>query len=97
MLNKEQKNFLRTLTHGLNPIIRIGQHGLTDKVMAEINIALDHHELIKIKIRVCDRELRDKTAADICIQTSAETMQKIGNIIVIYKQNKKEAKINLPK
>ncbi|MBF8269349.1 MAG: putative RNA binding protein, partial [Gammaproteobacteria bacterium] len=50
MLNKEQKKHLRTLAHNLDIVIWTGQHGLTENVMAEINTALDHHELIKIKI-----------------------------------------------
>lgn len=96
MLNKEQKQFLRTLAHNLKTIIWVGQKGISENVIAEINNALDHHELVKIKIRVGDRELRDQTAAEISKVTAADTVQKTGNTIVLFRKNKKQPKINLP-
>ena len=96
MLNKEQKQFLRTLAHNLKTIIWVGQKGISENVIAEINTALDHHELVKIKIRVGDRELRDQTAGEIGKATAAETVQKTGNTIVLFRRNKKQPKINLP-
>lgn len=97
MLSNEQKKYLRSLAHDLNTIIWVGQNGLSKNVMEEINAALDHHELVKIKIRVGDRGLRDQTAGNICNETSAEIIQKIGNVIAIYRQNEKEPKIKLPR
>ncbi len=96
-LNKEQKKYLRSLAHELKTIIWIGQQGLTDNVLAEIDTALDHHELIKLKIRVGERELRDEIARTICERTSAELVQKIGNVIAIYRQKEKDPLIKLPK
>ena len=96
MLNKEQKQFLRALAHNLKTIIWVGQKGISENVITEINNALDHHELVKIKIRVGDRELRDQTAAEIGKTTAAETVQKTGNTLVLFRRNKKQPKINLP-
>lgn len=96
MLNKEQKKFLRTLAHNLKPIIWIGQKGITENVMMEINNALDHHELVKIRIRVGDRLLRDQTAEEICKATASEPVQKTGNTIVLFRRNQEQPKINLP-
>lgn len=96
MLNKEQKNFLLPLAHNLKTIIWIGQKGLTENVMQEINNALDHHELVKLKIRVGERSLREQTAEEICKATKAETVQKTGNTIVLFRRNPKQPKINLP-
>ena len=96
MLNKDQKRYLRTLAHDLSIIIWTGQQGITANVLAEINTALDHHELIKIKIRAGDRQAREQTTAEICRQTAAEPVQKIGNVIVLYRRNKQEPKITLP-
>ena len=95
-MNKEQKKYLRTLAHDLDTIIWIGQNGLTDNVMAEINNALEHHELIKIKIRAGGRAERDQAAAGICRTTLAEPIRKIGNTIVVYRRNRKQPKITLP-
>ena len=96
-INKEQKKFLRALTHDLSTIIWIGQNGLSQNVLTEIKSALDQHELIKIKIRVGDRKLRDQLAEDICKQTSAEPVQKIGNVVVLFRRNKEKPEIKLPK
>lgn len=96
MLHKEQKTFLRGLAHHLKTIIWVGQKGVSANVMQEINIALDHHELIKIKIRVGDRDLRDQTAEEICKATTAETVQKTGNTLVLFRRNPEQPKINLP-
>ena len=95
-INKEQKKHLRSLAHDMNTITWVGQNGLTEKVMEEINTALNHHELIKIKIRAGERTERDEIADSICEQTAAESIQKIGNVIVLYKKNKKDPKIKLP-
>ncbi|MFT5133891.1 MAG: RNA-binding protein [Gammaproteobacteria bacterium] len=87
MINKQQLKYLRSLAHDRKPIIWIGQHGLTDNVKEEINIALEHHELIKIKLRVGDRETRDKVCDAICAGSKAALIQKIGNTVTIYRHN----------
>jgi RNA-binding protein len=97
MINKAQKKYLRSLAHDCKPVIWIGQHGLTDNVMEEINIALDHHELIKIKLRVGEREEREKVTGDICTKTKAETIQKIGNTLTLYRRNDETPVIQFPK
>lgn len=96
MMDKKQIKYLKSLTHDLDSIIWVGQHGLTDNVLQEINNALDHHELIKIKIRVGDRNLRDFTVNEITRLTSSRIIQKIGNVIVLFRRNENDPKINLP-
>ena len=71
MINKQQLKYLRSLAHDRKPVVWIGQHGLTVKVMEEINNALDHHELIKIKLRVGEREAREQACIEICAKTKA--------------------------
>jgi len=78
-------------------VLWIGQNGLTENVTAEIETALDHHELIKIKLRLGDRELRNKTVADICQLTHSTQIQSIGNIVSIYRRNDKQPVMVLPK
>ncbi|QWF69817.1 YhbY family RNA-binding protein [Methylomonas paludis] len=81
-----EKKKLKALAHALNPVVMIGQAGLTDAVLKEINLALDTHELIKVKIRAekVDRQL---ISAEICSQTLAEQIQAIGQIAVLYRKN----------
>ena len=74
----------------------LGQNGLTENVMAEIDAALDHHELIKIKIRAGDRETRDQLIEEICQKTGAENILRTGNILTIYRQNRTKPVIKLP-
>ena len=64
----------------------IGQAGLTTGVLAEIELALNSHELIKVKIRA-ERDERNVLSAKICNETMAELIQSIGQIIVIYRLN----------
>ncbi|NKB38135.1 MAG: ribosome assembly RNA-binding protein YhbY [Gammaproteobacteria bacterium] len=97
MLNKQKLKFLRSLAHEASPIIWIGQHGLSANVQEELQQALDHHELVKIKLRVGERNERDTIAQSLCDITGAEVVQKIGNTLTVYRANKKEARISFPK
>jgi RNA-binding protein len=80
------KKKLKSEAHNLNPVVMIGQSGLTDTVLAEIELALDHHELIKIKIRA-ERDERKLICEKICTSTGAELIQSIGQVVVIYRLN----------
>ena len=96
-LTKPQEKFLRSLAHDRKPVIWLGQHGLTENVMKEIETALDFHELIKIRLRVGDRDLRDQIIGEICTSTGAVAIQRTGNIATVYRKNRKNPRIILPK
>lgn len=95
-LNNTQKKFLRQSAHHLKPVIWVGQHGITESVINEIEQTLERHELIKIKLRVGEREERDAGIKEICDKTSAENIQRIGNILTLYKRNEEKPVIKLP-
>lgn len=84
-----KKKKFKSDAHNLKPVVMIGQSGLTDSVLAEIEVALDYHELIKVKIRA-ERDERKVIANEICSATKAELVQSIGQIIVIYRHNPKK-------
>ena len=86
-LSPKSRQQLKAKAHSLKPVILIGNKGLSDAVKKEIDIALDFHELIKIRIPVADRELRREVFDEICQSSSAEPVQLIGNIGVIYRKN----------
>ena len=86
MIAAEKKKF-RARAHSLKPVIMIGQSGFTEAVLSEIEIALDNHELIKIKIQTDDREVRKQISSEICAKTGAVFIQSIGKIVVIYRKN----------
>jgi len=95
-LTGKQRDYLRGLAHHLKPVIIIGDAGVTAAVLSEINLALDHHELIKIKLRVGDRHNRRSALENICAETGAEAVQEIGQIAVIFRAAP-EPTITLPK
>ncbi len=94
-LTGKQKRYLRSLAHHRQVVVSIGQAGLTKVVLAEIEIALSHHELIKIKLSDDDKSARKKTAHNICQQTDATVIQQIGRTVSIYRPAQ-EPKIALP-
>ena len=94
-LTGKQKHYLRGLAHHKKPVVTIGDAGLTENVVAEIDQALAHHELIKVKIRSNDREQRQQFVTAICEQTSCEEVQKIGQIAIFYRKATPSA-IHLP-
>ncbi len=95
-LSNPQIRHLRGMAHSLKPVVMIGQHGLRDSVLEEIGIALDFHELIKIKVSAGDRDERDEIIGNIIGETGAELIQRIGNMAVIFRRNPKKPKIVLP-
>ncbi len=95
-LSNNQVRHLRGLAHALKPVVMVGQHGLKDTIMTEVDIALDVHELIKIKISVGDRDARDGIIQQIVDQSGAELVQRIGNTAVLFRRNPKKPKVVLP-
>ena len=83
------KKHLRRLGHNLKPIVTIANKGLTDSVNSEIDRALNDHELIKIKVSVGDRDAKKLISEEICTSYSAQLVQSIGHILLIYKKSKK--------
>ena len=86
-MKSEQKKQLRAKAHTLKPVVITGNAGVTEAVLNEINLALDHHELIKVRVNAGDREQRKELSGQICEQTGAELIQSIGHIITLYRKN----------
>lgn len=84
-LSSVQKKALRKKGYSLKPVVMIGQHGLTDAVLAEVDIALNAHELIKIRIRGADKNKRAEQCAQIEHQLNSEVVHQIGGITVLYR------------
>ena len=94
-LTGKQKNYLRGIAHNLNPIVMIGSKGLTETVMNEIELALENHELVKVKLPSNSKSEKVALLAQITGQSSSEPVQLIGRVGVIYRANK-EPKITVP-
>lgn len=97
MLNNPQKNHLKTLAHNLKSVVIIGANGLSETVLAEIDQALTHHELLKVRVNAADRDARQSLINQISETLQAELVQRIGHIATFYRPNPEAPKISLPK
>ena len=98
-LTEQQKKFLRGRGHQLKPMIMVGEAGLSESVLAEYESTLNHHELIKVRVRVGDREARDEIIRKLCDDNSAQLVQRVGNVALLFRQNlnkKREKRIRVP-
>jgi len=95
-LTNRQVRHLRGLTHHLQPVVMVADKGLTDNVWTEIETALDHHELVKIKLKT-DRETRAGWIAEISERCKAEKVHSIGQVASFFRRNPKKPVIELPK
>jgi len=84
-LTPSQRQHLRGLAHSRQPVVMIGSNGLTAPVLKEIELALNAHELIKIKAASNELETRRSWMAEMCAATSATPVQQIGKVLVIYR------------
>lgn len=94
-LTSQQIRYLRGLTHHLQPVVMVGEKGLSENVLTEIEVALNHHELIKIKLRT-DRETRTTLIRQISDQFGADKIHAIGQVACFFKRNPKKPVIELP-
>ncbi len=94
-LDNRQLKYLRGLGHGLKPVVMVGQRGLTESVLAEIEGALEQHELIKVKLRG-DREARLGWIETIAGETGAILVNRIGQTACFYRRHPKKPKLALP-
>jgi RNA-binding protein len=95
MLTSSQRKHLRGLAHHLEPVVRIGQKGITDPVVAETGRALESHELIKVRM---DAEGKEKKALaeELAAKAGAELAGVVGKIAILYKAREEKPKIKLP-
>ena len=96
MLTEPQKKHLRRLAHPLQPIVTLGNTGLTDAVVKELDRALKDHELVKVRARAPDRGQRDVWLAELARRTRGILVQRIGNVAVIYRADPALPRIVLP-
>ena len=94
-LSSAQKRFLRGKTHHINPVVMVGEKGLTENVLEELQSALDHHELIKVKIR-SDRETRGRVSEEIAEKCTAQLVHRIGQVSCYFRRNPEKPVIELP-
>ena len=96
-LTISQKKYLRSLAHDLKPVVMLGNKGLTDAVLKELDGALEHHELVKVRVSAEDRESRDAIVSQLVTQSRADLVQRIGHIACLYRRHPNKPQIVLPR
>jgi RNA-binding protein len=96
-LTPSQRRYLRGLAHPLKPVLLMGGKGVTPSVLAELEHALDDHELIKVKLAGGDRDDRASALTQLLDASGAENVQTIGHVAVLYRRNQELPKIALPR
>ena len=99
-LSTKQIAHLRGIAHSLNPVVMIGNNGMTESVLKEIELNLNAHELIKVQVAGDDRDARKALYSEICAKTNATAVHHIGKQLVFYRASntvKEKAKILIPK
>ncbi len=91
-LTPAERSALRAEAHGLNPVVMIGESGLTESVMKEVAASLDAHGLIKVRVFGDDREARIGMYEQICTELDAAPVQHIGKLLVLYRPKKEAVK-----
>jgi RNA-binding protein len=95
-LSEKQKKHLRRLAHPLRPLVMLGNAGLTDAVVGELDRALADHELVKVSARVGERVARDAALEELARRTRASMVQRIGHVGVFYRRGNGLAKVLIP-
>jgi len=91
-LTPVERSALRAEAHALKPIVLIGEAGLTANVLKEIELGLDSHGLIKVRVFGDDRDARAAMYDTICEQLDAAPVQHIGKLLVLYRPKKEVVK-----
>ncbi len=92
VLDSRQRKRLRGLAHGLDPVVHVGAAGLTDASLREVTIALQHHELIKVRLH--SPEDRKALAAEVAERSSAALCGLIGHVAILYRPNPDRPRID---
>jgi RNA-binding protein len=86
MLSPAERKALKARAHKLDPVVMIGAKGLTDEVVKEVDLALKAHELIKVRAPSLERDARAVAFQALCERTSAEAVQMVGKVCVLYRK-----------
>jgi RNA-binding protein len=95
-LNGKQRRHLRGLGHALEPVVQVGKEGVSDAVTEACSVALERHELIKVKLGQSAPEDRHEAANELAARTDSELVQVLGRAILLYRKHPEDPRIVLP-
>lgn len=96
-LTNAQTRFLRGQAHGLKAMLQVGGKGISQTLVDEVVAALEHHELIKVKIAAEDRDAREALARELATRADAALVQRIGHVVILYRPSIERRQIVLPR
>jgi len=96
-LTTTQTRFLRGQAHGLKALWQVGGKGVSAAVVAEIDAALEQHELIKVRISAADRDERTRLITQLAAECGAAVVQTIGHVVALYRPSQERRQIVLPR
>ena len=91
-LSSRDRARLKARAHALEPLVRIGQAGVTPQVIAEVDRALTAHELIKVSIAIDDREERAALGNALAKRVDAAPVHRVGKVVILWRPRPEEAK-----
>ncbi len=97
MITSKQRRYLKKLAHDLDPSVHLGKSGLTENIRKEMEIALEHRELVKVKLQEGYNGNAKDVANFLAEELGAEFVQAIGNKFILYRESKDNKEIVLPK
>ena len=86
-LTSKQARQLRGLAHHLQPVVLVGDKGVTEAVIDQVDVKLENHELIKVRV-AADRDDVKAAGVQLCERTGAELAGSIGKVLVLYRRRK---------
>jgi RNA-binding protein len=95
-LTGKQTRHLRALGHHLEPIVQVGKNGITEAVIVQLAEAIDHHELVKVRLLAECPVDRAEAGEELAGATGAELAQTLGRTLLFWKRNPQKAKVELP-
>ena len=96
-LSSSQTRYLRGLAHALRPVVQLGGRGVTPALMQELGIALDHHELVKVRLAGSGRDQRRQQLEALLAGSGAELVQHVGHVASLYRRNPEATRLALPR
>ena len=90
ILDSDERRALRAKAHHLDPVVSIGNHGLTPAVLHEIDVNLMAHELVKLRVHSDDRAERETLLSRICDELDAAPVQHLGKVLILYRERQDE-------
>jgi RNA-binding protein len=96
-ISPSQRRYLRSLAHDLHAVILLGAKGATEAVVKELDLALSHHELVKVKLSGGDKDERQAQIDTLIDGTGAESVQQIGHTLVLFRRNEDDPRLALPR